>query len=95
MTFGKNNYETAKVLVKVYDGSKYDAASKVIGETEYDITRWGIFNLTDFNEDDRADIINNDMLDENDEYLRLWTKDDQWEADPATYRNSHVDMFRI
>ncbi len=95
MTIGKNNYETTKVLVKVYDGSKYDAASKVVGETEYDITRWGIFNLADFNEDDRADIINNDMRDENDEYLRLWTKDDQWEAEPATYRNSHVDMFRI
>lgn len=95
MTFGKNNYETAKVLVKVYDGCKYDTASKKIGEVEYDITRWGIFNLKDFNEDDRADIINNDMLDENDEYLRLWTKDDQWESEPTTFRNSHVDMFRI
>lgn len=95
MTIGKNNYETARVTVKVYDRCKYDAESKVIGETEYDITRWGIFNLADFNEDDRADIINNDMLDENDEYLRIWTKDDQWEAEPATYRNSHVDMFRI
>lgn len=95
MTYGKNNYETAKVLVKVYDGCKYDAASKKIGEVEYDIIRWGIFNLKDFNEDDRADIINNDMLDENDEYLRLWTKDDQWESEPTTFRNSHVDMFRI
>lgn len=95
MTIGKNNYESARVKVKVYDRCKYDAESKMIGETEYDITRWGIFNLADFNEDDRADIINNDMLDENDEYLRLWTKDDRWEAEPATYRNSHVDMFRI
>lgn len=95
MTIGKNNYETARVTVKVYDRCKYDAESKVIGETEYDITRWGIFNLADFNEDDRADIINNDMLDENDEYLRIWTKDDQWETEPATYRNSHVDMFRM
>lgn len=91
MTIGKNNYETAKVMIKVYDGRKYDTASKKIGEVEYDIIRWGIFNLADFNEDDRADIINNDMLDENDEYLRIWEKDDE----SSTYRNSHVDMFRI
>lgn len=95
MTIGKNNYETAKVIVVVYDGCKYDAESQKIGETEYDIIRWGVFNLADFNEDDRADIINNNLLDENDEYLRIWTKDDRWEAEPATYRNSHVDMFRI
>lgn len=91
MTIGKNNYESAKVLVKVYDGCKYDPASKKIGEVEYDIIRWGIFNLADFNEDDRADIINNDMLDENDEYLRIWEKDEE----SSTFRNSHVDMFRI
>lgn len=92
---GKNNYGTAKVMVKVYDRCKYDADSKKIGETEYNIVRWGIFNLADFSEADREDIIKNDMLDENDEYLRIWTADDGFNSDSATYRNSHVDMFMI
>ena len=96
-SFGKNNYESpaTKVMVKVYDRSKYEADSQKIAEVEYTIVRWGIFNLKDFNEDDRNDIINNDMLDEYDEYLRIWTKDDQYESEPSTFRNSHVEMFRI
>lgn len=95
-TYGKNNYESpaAKVMIKVYDGCKYDAQSKKVAETEYEIVRWGIFNLADFNHDDKMDIINNDMIDEHDEYLRIWTKA-EWESESVTYRNSHVDMFRI
>lgn len=58
---------------------KYIDIQNEVGEVEYDIIRWGIFNLKDFNEDDRMDIINNDMLDEHDEYLRFWTKGDKWE----------------
>lgn len=30
MTIGKNCYESAKVMIKVYDGCKYDAASKKV-----------------------------------------------------------------
>ena len=91
MTIGKNNYETAKVTIKVYDRCKYEAEAQKIGETEYNIIRWGIFNLADFNEADREDIINNDLIDEYDEYLRIWESDDE----SSTFRNSHVDMFRI
>jgi hypothetical protein len=91
MTIGKNNYETAKVTIKVYDRCKYEAEAQKIGETEYNIIRWGIFNLADFNEADREDIINNDLTDEYDEYLRIWESDDE----SSTFRNSHVDMFRI
>ena len=93
--FGKNIYETAKVKIKVYDGCKYEASSEKIGETEYDIVRWGIFNLADFSEEDQADIIGNDMIDEFDEYLRIWESDNGKEAVCSTFRNSHVDMFRV
>ena len=94
MNFGKNTYGTAKIVIKSYDGCKYDGDSKKVSETEYNIVRWGIFNLADFNESDRADILNNGMVDEYDEYLKIWTKDDADGAETATFRNSHVDMFR-
>ena len=93
--FGKNYYGDARIKIKVYDGIKYDLRSQKIGEIERNIVRWGIFNLKDFNEADREDIINNDMLDENDEYLRIWTYDEGDGSEHATYRNSHVEMFII
>ena len=94
-TYGKNNFGVANVKVKVYDGCKYDATSQKLTEIEYKIVRWGIFNLKDFDHDEKMDIINNDMLDENDEYLKIWRKDEGDGSESATFRNSHVDMFVI
>lgn len=94
-TFGKNNFGTADIKVKVYDKCKYEADSKKIAEINYKIVRWGIFNLADFDHDEKQDLINNDMLDENDEYLKIWTKDEGYGAQSLTFRNSHVDMFII
>ena len=79
------------VIVRVYDGCKYDAKSKVIAETEYEINGYAVYNGSDFSEEDYADILNNDMVDEYDEYLALWTNG--YRVDRSTYRNSHVDMF--
>lgn len=92
-TFGKNNFGTASIKVKVYDRCKYDAESQKIAEIEYKIVRWGIFNLKDFDHDEKMDIINNDMLDEYDEYLKIWTADDGNGSEHSTFRNSHVDLF--
>ena len=94
-TYGKNNYGAADVKVVVYDRCKYDAESQKIAEVDYKIVRWGIFNLNDFDHDEKMDIINNDMIDEYDEYLKVWTKDEGNGAESSTFRNSHVDMFRI
>lgn len=94
-TFGKNNFGRANVKIKVYDRCKYDAESQKLTEIEYKIVRWGIFNLKDFDHDEKMDIINNDMLDEHDEYLRIWTADDGYGSEHSTFRNSHVDMFII
>lgn len=79
-----------KVIVKVYDGCKYDPESKVTATVEYEIEGYGIYNGLDFSEENYQDIVNNDMVDEYDEYLmlRFWHDEDS-----ATFRNSHVDMF--
>lgn len=78
-----------KVVVKVYDGCKYNPDSKKIAEIEYEITGFGIYNGSDIDADEYDDIVNNDMVDEYDEYLKIWMSDD----DTATFRNSNVEMF--
>lgn len=79
------------VVVKIYDRCKYDAESKKIAEVEYEIDGYAIYNGEDYSEEDYQDIVNNDMVDEYDEYLTLWTGGHR--AGRSTFRNSHVDMF--
>lgn len=77
------------VIVKLYNKSKYEANSKKVAEVEYEIVGFGIYNGSDIDSDEYDDIVNNDMVDEYDEYLRLWLSHN----DSATFRNSHVSMF--
>lgn len=91
--FGKNYFGKAHIKIKCYSKIKYVEDSEIIGEAEYDIVRFGVFNLKDFDHDEKLDIINNDMIDEYDEYLKIWTSDNGSGSETATFRNSYVDMF--
>ena len=73
-----------KVIVKVYNGSKYSAASQVIDRITYDIDNFSVMNKADFED------IEVNELDPHDEYLRLQLTN----GNTATFRNSFVDMFR-
>lgn len=89
---GKTQYfldGAKKIVIKVYDGCKYEKGSEKIAEVEYEIVGFGIYNGADFSEEEYADILNNEMEDKYDEYLRLWLRNDE----TATFRNSNVDMF--
>lgn len=77
------------VIVKLYDKSKYEADSKKVTEVECKICGFGIYNGSDIDTDEYEDIVNNDMVDEYDEYLRLWINHNE----SMTFRNSNVDMF--
>lgn len=73
-----------KVLVKVYDGCKYEASSKKVAEVEYTIKGFQIVNGESLDLNGLGD------LDEYDEYLVITHED----GETSTFRNSHVDMFR-
>ena len=74
-----------KVLVKVYDGSKYDAASTKIVETRYsDVVSLEIKTISD---DEILKVFDN--VDECGEYAILTYAD----GTTSTFRNSHVDVF--
>ena len=77
-----------KVIVKVWNGSKYEAVSEVCERLTYNIKDFEIIHKAD-----DADIEANftpEELDPYDEYLRLYLED----GNTATFRNSRVDMFR-
>lgn len=77
-----------KVDVKIYDGVKYEASSKVAKRVTYEIERFEIIHEAD-DKDIRANYTDEE-LDPFDEYLRLYLAD----GETATFRNSYVDMFR-
>ncbi len=76
--------------IVMYDGCKYERSSGKETRKEYkDIDYWEIVDREDAKEiEDGSD---GSMIDEYHEYLVLHFVD----GSTATFRNSHVDMFRI
>lgn len=74
--------------IKVYDRCKYDAESVKVAEVEYkNIIGYKVETI------EAAEILaaGFDEVDEYNEYLTLTFEN----GETATFRNSHVDMFRI
>ena len=78
-----------KVIVKVYDLVKYERGSKKIAQVEYDIEGFKVVGGGVEAEEIEKDIDAN-SIDEYHEYLVL----DLGNGETATFRNSHVDLFR-
>ena len=74
------------VLVKVYDGIKYDATSTKVAETRYnDVVSLDVKHISD----DEIFAQGFDEVDEYGEYAILTYAD----GTTSTFRNSHVDIF--
>ena len=75
-----------KVKVRVYDGIKYNENSKKMAEVEYNVTGFEVKEIP------ATEILKVfDETDEYNEYLILTLAN----GETATFRNSHVDLFRI
>ena len=74
------------VLVKVYDGDKYDPMSKKVSETRYnDVVSLDVKDISD----DEIFAQGFDTIDDYREYAILTFAD----GTTSTFRNSHVDIF--
>ena len=74
-----------KVLIKVYDSSKYDATSEKVTEIRYnDVVSLDVKHISD---DEILKVF--DDVDEYGEYAILTFAD----GTTSTFRNSHVDIF--
>ena len=76
------------VLVKVYNMSKYNEESKKVAEVEYNNIKGYEVKMI---EDEEIYNMGFDEVDEYKEYLILTLED----GETSTFKNSHVDMFRI
>ncbi len=76
-----------KVLVKVYDNSKYEESSKKVAEVEYNIDGFEVKEIND----DEIYGMGFDDVDPYGEYLILTFAD----GETSTFRNSYCDMTRI
>lgn len=79
------------VKVKVYDGVKYLAGSEKVAEVEYyGIKGWDVIS-DPMTVEEIESCTDADGIDEYHEYLIIVLAN----GETATFRNSHVDMFRI
>lgn len=80
-----------KMKVKVYDEVKYSPLSQKVAEVEYD----GVTGFDVVSDPVTVEEIENYTdaagIDENHEYLILYFEN----GETSTFRNSHVDLFRI
>lgn len=80
-----------KMKVKVYDEVKYSPLSQKVAEIEYD----GVEGFDVVSDPVTVEEIENHTdaagIDENHEYLILYFEN----GETSTFRNSHVDLFRI
>lgn len=80
-----------KVKVKVYDEVKYSPNSEKVAEVEYDGVK-GFDVVSDpCTVEEIESCTDASGVDENHEYLVLYFEN----GETSTFRNSHVDMFRI
>ena len=77
-----------KVLVKIYDGMKYNEESKVNHEVTYMINN---FEVKEISREEILAETDGSCVDEYNEYLILHLVD----GDTATFRNSHCDLFYL
>ena len=80
-----------KVKIKIYDEEKYSPLSEKIAEVEYDgVKGFDVVSAPAAVEEieSRTD---RSGIDENHEYLVLQFEN----GETSTFRNSHVDLFRI
>lgn len=77
-----------KVKVKVYDEVKYQPNSEKVAEVVYDINKFEVVDGDLAREIES--MTDDDGKDEFGEYLVLTLKN----GETATFRNSHVDLFR-
>lgn len=77
------------VKVKIYDGVKYLPTSENVAEVEYEIESFKVVTGDEATEIGLS--TDESSRDEYNEYLVLTLTD----GDTSTFRNSHVDLFRI
>lgn len=75
--------------VKVYNKCKYERDSKIIKIIDYITEGFTILNKLDFTEREFEDMEKRGMVDEEDEYLKLWLTNNK----TILFRSSHVDVF--
>lgn len=76
-----------KVIVKVYDESKYNLESKKVAEVQYDkVSKFEVVAMSD----ETIYSMGFDEVDEYGEYLIITFES----GETSTFRNSHVDLFR-
>lgn len=78
------------VKIKMYDGVKYDMASKKVAEKVYEIQGYKII-CGGAEAEEIESMTDGNSIDEYHEYLVLDLGNDE----TATFLNSHVDMFRF